>query len=213
MPLSQNSPAKVAPSRPGRPRGTSQRVNDDVLQATLALLLEGGSLKIEAIAERSGVHKTTLYRRWGNIDELVKAAIASVDMGELEFEDTGSLAGDVLMACRRFAMHFQKPEIISINRFIAGNRSSDNQLGQLMDDYWAGRHQLYRQMIDRAEARGEPVKPEQFSLAIEIIVGPMLLRSMMTDTVIDEALIQQISHSALDCLQHRGRPPTWPRID
>ncbi|MCB1696290.1 MAG: TetR/AcrR family transcriptional regulator [Halioglobus sp.] len=169
-----------------------------MLQATLALLVEGDHtrLTIDAIAERSGVHKTTLYRRWGSVSELVKAAIASVDMGELMFEDTGSLASDILSLSLRFAEHFQDPEIMAINRLIVSNRRSDNLLAQWMDEYWAGRHKLYHRIVGRAMARGEVVNADRFPVAVEMIVGPMVLRTMMTGTAIDEELIQQLARSA-----------------
>ena len=187
-----------SPDSPRRPRGPSTRVTTDVLQATLALLVEGDHtrLTIDAIAERSGVHKTTLYRRWGGVSELVKAAIASVDMGELMFEDTGSLASDILSLSHRFAEHFQNPEIMAINRLIVSNRRSDNPLAQWMDEYWAGRHKLYHRIVDHAMGRGEVVNADRFPVAVEMIVGPMVLRTMMTGTAIDEELIQQLARSA-----------------
>lgn len=50
-----------------------------VLAATLEILAEHGfaSLTIDEVAERAGVHTTTVYRRWGSRDGLVAAALAS----------------------------------------------------------------------------------------------------------------------------------------
>lgn len=187
---------------PRKPRGPSQLVTDKVLTATFELLVESGgaALKIEAIAERSGVHKTTLYRRWGGVRELVKDAIASVDMAEFSIDETASLKEDLASLAASFSEHFQKPKIIAINRLIAGSRGSDKQLADWMDDYWQGRHLLYRGAIDRAIARGESVYADRFALAIEMMVGPMLLRTIMTDEPLDEVLLKQLIESAYRCL-------------
>jgi AcrR family transcriptional regulator len=65
----------VPARRPGRPRDAA--VEGHVFEATLALLVEHGyaSLSVERIAERAGVSKATIYRRWPTKDALVLAAM------------------------------------------------------------------------------------------------------------------------------------------
>jgi AcrR family transcriptional regulator len=48
-----------------------------VLQAAIAELLRTGyaGLWVEAVAERAGVHNTTVYRRWGTPQRLVTDAL------------------------------------------------------------------------------------------------------------------------------------------
>ena len=57
------------------PRGATVRAN--VLAATLAELAEAGyaALTVEAVADRAGVHKTTVYRRWRDREALVIDAL------------------------------------------------------------------------------------------------------------------------------------------
>src|SRR5499425_2787077 len=54
----------TAPAR--KPDRRAERSRQAILDATLQLLAEGdvGSLTVEAVAARSGVAKTTIYRRW-----------------------------------------------------------------------------------------------------------------------------------------------------
>jgi AcrR family transcriptional regulator len=49
-------------------------------EATLALLREGGpsAVNVQAVAGRSGVAKTSIYRRYADRDDLLRAAISSV---------------------------------------------------------------------------------------------------------------------------------------
>jgi AcrR family transcriptional regulator len=51
-----------------------------VLDAVLELLVEGGpnAVTVEAVAQRSGVAKTTIYRQWSSRDDLVADVIGEV---------------------------------------------------------------------------------------------------------------------------------------
>ena len=78
---------------PGRPR--SAQADEAILQATLELLATDGyrRLTIEAVRERAGVGKATIYRRYGSKEELVSAAIAHLNSDIPLPDDTGSLQG------------------------------------------------------------------------------------------------------------------------
>jgi AcrR family transcriptional regulator len=63
--------------RLGRPR--SSEVDTRLAEAALTLLREGGptAVTVEAVAARSGVAKTTIYRRFSDRYELMRAAVGS----------------------------------------------------------------------------------------------------------------------------------------
>lgn len=65
-------------SRPGRPR--SKEADRRISAAALALLRSGGPavVTVEAVAAESGVAKTTIYRRYADRDEVLRAALADV---------------------------------------------------------------------------------------------------------------------------------------
>ncbi|SDD45422.1 TetR/AcrR family transcriptional regulator [Glycomyces harbinensis] len=67
--------AGAAPAK-GRPR--SEAVSQSILEAALDLIAEHGTItdvSVEAIAERSGVSKATIYRRWPSKEELIVTAV------------------------------------------------------------------------------------------------------------------------------------------
>ena len=66
-----------------RSRGRSARVVQEVLTATAEELGRSGyaALRIEDVAERAGVNKTTIYRRWPTKAALVKAENADRKIG------------------------------------------------------------------------------------------------------------------------------------
>ena len=62
----------------GRPRSTT--VDRQLLDTALKLLQEGGpaAVNVQAVAARSGVAKSTIYRRFSDRNELLRAALGSV---------------------------------------------------------------------------------------------------------------------------------------
>jgi AcrR family transcriptional regulator len=71
---------------------------DAILHATLEQLAERGydALTIDEVASRASASKATIYRRWRNKAELVRAALDALDAREAEIAETGSLRSDLL---------------------------------------------------------------------------------------------------------------------
>jgi AcrR family transcriptional regulator len=69
-----------APGRRSTGRPRSSEVDARLIEAALGLLREGGptAVNVEAVAARSGVAKTTIYRRHRDRHDLLRAAIGSV---------------------------------------------------------------------------------------------------------------------------------------
>ncbi|HMD95700.1 MAG TPA: helix-turn-helix domain-containing protein, partial [Trebonia sp.] len=85
------------PRRPGRPRDAA--ISERALAAARELLAERGfeATTIQAVAERSGVHASAIYRRWPSRIELIEEAVFP-GLSPLAVQPTGDLRGDV----RRF---------------------------------------------------------------------------------------------------------------
>ena len=63
--------------------GRSARIVDGVLEATAEELSRVGyaALRVDEVAERSGVNKTTIYRRWPTKSDLVRATLEHFKFG------------------------------------------------------------------------------------------------------------------------------------
>src|SRR4051794_22461247 len=87
---------KLAEAR-RRPGGRTARIRQSVLDAAFAQLGETGyaGFSLEAVARRSGVHKTTLYRHRPTRELLVADALDSRTDRDMPPIDTGSVAGDL----------------------------------------------------------------------------------------------------------------------
>jgi AcrR family transcriptional regulator len=80
-----------------RQGGRSARIQEAVHRATQALLNEvgRGEINVPMIAERAGVTPSTVYRRWGDLTQLLADAAAERLRPVADPDDTGSLAGDL----------------------------------------------------------------------------------------------------------------------
>jgi AcrR family transcriptional regulator len=91
----------MADRRPGRPRDAT--VEARVPEATQDVLIEVGfdQLTIDAVAERCGMSRATIYRRWNDKTELVVDAAAKL-LQSPAVPDTGDLRTDLLECGRAF---------------------------------------------------------------------------------------------------------------
>src|SRR5258708_479650 len=100
---------EVAVRRP--PGGRSARVRESLLHATLELLRERGldKLTVADIAERSGVHETSIRRRWGTKEGLICDALLNNSEQYLPIPDTGSLREDLAAFASELAAYLTTP--------------------------------------------------------------------------------------------------------
>jgi AcrR family transcriptional regulator len=156
-------PSAHEPDQPGRPAaasrpgGRSARVQAAVFGAAAELLREPdwSRISMAKIAERAGVNPTTVYRRWGSLENLVGALADATVSDRAPLPDTGTLAGDI----RAHSMTLVNDLTGENGRFllraliIAGNDTGD---GAPVQRALLGRTQNFRVLLERAAARGEP---------------------------------------------------------
>ena len=101
-----------APAGRVRPAGRGPEVRAAVLAATLAELAENGyaAVTVDNVARRSGVHKTTIYRRWKDREALVADAVAErAGTAKMPFPDTGDIDTDLLRLARMTVVFLTSP--------------------------------------------------------------------------------------------------------
>ena len=94
MDSSSNSTSSKSGPRPG---GRSARVQAAVHAAVQSLQQEVGrvALTVPLIAARAGVTPSTVYRRWGDLTDLLADVAVERMRPDMEPPDTGSVAGDL----------------------------------------------------------------------------------------------------------------------
>src|SRR2546425_10744327 len=95
------SPAAIPPqTKRGRPR--DPRTEKSILEAANELVIASGlaALTIEGVADRAGVGKASIYRRWPSKGALAFDAVVGTILATQPTPNTGSLEGDLMDVAR-----------------------------------------------------------------------------------------------------------------
>ena len=181
-----------------RTGGRSARVREAVLHATVEVLAESGyrGLSFEEVARRSGVHKTTVYRRWPSTAALVLDALLERSAEAVPVPDTGSVRDDLRRFVRAVAGNITSPLGAALVATLTGE-PADPATEAVVHDFWRARFALAGEILQRGIDRGEVRADVDAHLVVELLVAPLYLRLLVTrepvtrryaDRVVDLAL-------------------------
>ncbi|CAL9560032.1 TetR/AcrR family transcriptional regulator [Streptomyces sp. NPDC101145] len=187
--------------RPGtrRPGGRTARTRAAVRDAVLTGLAEHGypGLTVEYVAERSGVHKTTLYRRWGGVEELVADALDLAGEDSWTPPDTGGLEGDLRALAREVCDSFADPAVAAApTAFIAAAFQSERAADALRA-FYAERFARCEAVVERAVERGEAPAGTDAGAVVRAVSAPLFLRLFVTREHVDTALADQAAAATI----------------
>ena len=202
--LPGESPDEPATPR-RRPGGRTARIGAAVLDATLEILSEGGfaSLAVDEVAERAGVHKTTIYRRWGSREGLVGAALATQSGAQIPIPDTGGVRSDVAAVARSVAASLSSPLGRALAQTMVGH-ADDPEIGRITEDFWSTRFDRTDVIVERAIARGELPEGTDPRLLMEMVVAAVWFRSIATRAPVDDQLVTTVVDIVLAGVQDSG---------
>ena len=124
---------------------------------------------VAAVAERSGVHQATIYRRWGSVPALVEEVVTEQLSRTSPLPDTGSLRGDLERYAANVADDLAHPLAAAYLRAsLLGGEHAD---GPTPPPAYLRRLQQVQATLDRAAARGEPALSVQE--VVEVILVPL----------------------------------------
>ena len=124
-----------------RPGGRTARTRAAVLEAALDELAERGwdQASVETIASRAGVHKTTVYRRWGSKDRLVAEALEAAADQRIQIPDTGDIDQDLRALARAvLAILTSRDGAATVRALVAGAQDFPD-VGRVVRRFWATR--------------------------------------------------------------------------
>jgi AcrR family transcriptional regulator len=203
--------ANTTSHKTGRRR--SEKSHQAILEATLELFAEEGlaGLSIEGIAQRAGVGKTTIYRRWSAKEDIVSDALYLLRGGN-ELPDTGSIRDDLLyLAKGSLELYGGDPFMGKLFTKMMAELKTNPKVSQaFVEKVITPRLHEFRAIVERAQVRGEvraDLDPTFILLQIflSLILGGLFVEFLdpaaqhlyRPDTVVD-ALLQGIA------AQHSG---------
>ncbi|GAA2956538.1 MULTISPECIES: TetR/AcrR family transcriptional regulator [Streptomyces] len=183
----------MSPKPMTRPGGRSARVQESVHTAVRALVGETGreALTVPMVAARAGVTPSTIYRRWGDLQELLSDVAVERLRPETDPADLGSLRADLDAWAEQFLDEMSSPPGRAYIR--------DALLGD-PDGTNAGQCSAYAaEQIDavlkRAVRRGEAVPDTE--RVIDRVVAPMMYRILFRPGRPDSEYARELVTNAL----------------
>ena len=151
-----------------------------MLAAAYDVVAEQGydGLSVDAIAARSGVHKTTIYRRWKTADDVLFAAVVARAKDAIPLERTGDAVADLRSMSIAVADNLSDP----ISGAVAAatlSRPGNDRLAQLSERFWTQRLDAASEIVAAGQAEGVIDSILDPRIVIERIVGPIWFRAMV----------------------------------
>ncbi|WAZ25627.1 TetR/AcrR family transcriptional regulator [Streptomyces cinnabarinus] len=175
------------------PRGGRQRdpaADQAILHSTLGLLSEGcsfGDLSMDLVAQRAGVARATIYRRWRNKEELVLAALGSLDLPVPPLD--GLSLRERLVALVDQLRH--RGQDTHLHRLIGSLLGEAVRRPQLVERFEntvvAARHEALLRVLTDGIDSGELRADLDLDDAVEILTGPMAARLILRQRPVESA--------------------------
>jgi AcrR family transcriptional regulator len=194
---------RAAATPRGRPR--SETAHKAVLAAAAELLLDHGlhAVSMDAVAERAGVSKATIYRWWP------KKEILALDMLFTEWSavtpqqyESGLLRSDLIALLSAWTrLSSGRPYGRVVAALLAEARTDPAFSAEYQRRMLEPRRDQARMIFAHAVARGEIPGETKVELAIDLLYGPLYHRLLHGHAPLDDQFVDELVEMALRGIQ------------
>ncbi len=175
------------PKRRGAP------VVERVLEVTLEVLAEQGyhRLSVPEVAERAGLNKTSVYRRWPTKEALVAAALESALGHDAPLPDTGALTSDMQALVLGAVRWGGSPVGRGVMKTLLSDRA-EPEVRSLIDGLLRRRASGPVALFRRASDRGELSPDADVPMALSVIAGAISHRLFVENARATKAWVARL---------------------
>jgi AcrR family transcriptional regulator len=189
------------PATAERPRGRPRSAIADqaIREAAVDLFAERGfeGFSVEDVADRAGVSKATVYRRYPSKVDLVVEAGSCLATDEIRFPDTGNLRDDVRGLARSLVNAFENTRAGKVMPVMTFERRRYPELDAGYRRFLADRKARTRAVLRRAVQRGELPGDTDIGVMSSMLVGPIFHRLMITQEPLNDAFVDALVDALL----------------
>jgi AcrR family transcriptional regulator len=195
----------VTTESPQRGRPRSQKAHQAILAAAAELLLAHGlaAISMDAVAERAGVSKATIYRRWPTKEALALDALYTEWAAARPYaRDTGTLRGDLLSLLRPWArLASSRPYARVIAALLAEAQADPVFAAEYRHRVVEPRRDQARAIFQRAIDRGEIPGDTKVDVALDLLYGPLYHRLLHGHAPVNDRFVRDVVDMALTGIQ------------
>ena len=148
--------------------------------------------RVDRVAERASVHRSTLYRHWATPAELIREAIVTWEMASIPVaRERGEWRTDLQAICRAFRDSLATPEAVTLMRTLVVANAVDPELRDVLLERWQRPEMV--DLVARAQERGEVPAHFEPGQIIELIAAPFVLRAAVTMMPLDDDFVDFVA--------------------
>jgi AcrR family transcriptional regulator len=195
MGTGENATAGAAePQRRGRPR--SEKAKAAILEAVTELLLARGlsGVSMDAVAERAGVSKATIYRWWPTKEALALDALYTEWAAVAPLpRNTGSLRADLLSLLRPWVRLTTSRPYSRVIAALITHAQTDPEFGLIyLSRLVEPRREQGRAIFRRAIERGDLPPDTKIEVAVDMIYGPLYHRLLHGHAPLSDSFVRDV---------------------
>jgi AcrR family transcriptional regulator len=192
--------------------GRGAKVRAAVHAATLAELVDKGyaALSVESVAQRAGVHKTTVYRRWKDRESLLSDTLSEHMAADIPVPDTGTIQTDLLALARSLVQSFTTPIGQAILAAMFTGAAHVPEIAAVRSNVFHDRLAQAEPVVRRAVDRGELPAGTDAAELLKTLAAPIYLRLLITGDPVDDAAAEQAARVTLAAARAGALRPAPP---
>ncbi|MFJ5225585.1 TetR-like C-terminal domain-containing protein [Streptomyces sp. NPDC088400] len=185
------------PHGSARPGGRTARTRAAVLAAALEELgtREFSALTMDTLAERSGVHVSTIRRRWRTVEGVV-IDLLSQHSATIPTPDSGDFRRDLHELAQAIAEFHGTLRNRNVIEGIIAAAAHDPHIADIVRATFTARIEHVTRIVGHAVARGELSPDVDAKEVIEALSAPFYYRILVLRGSVDERLVQLSAEAA-----------------
>jgi AcrR family transcriptional regulator len=190
-------PSPPVPRRLGRPRSEASRQR--ILGAARELLEERGlrGMTIEALAERAGTSKVTVYRWWSHKAAVVLDAMLAETSPRMPYRESSSPVEALRDQMRSFVRFLNGRHGLFLAA-VAAEGMVDDVVGRAYREHWVKpRRDDARKLLGRAIAAGELADDTDIEVTLDALFGPLYYRLLIKHAPLTRGFAEALFRSVM----------------
>ena len=177
--------------------------------AVRALTAEGAPFGVAEVAARSGIHATTLYRRWQTLEGLLLDVAAEDLARSAPLQPTGDLRADLLHWGRALTADVARPGGLAFFTAIARAGRQPDATARSVEELLAPRLEQVTALLDAADARVLSAQDVVLLLVAPVYLAALLGLSATPGGSVDvEVLVDNVMAVRDHRMRDRPRTPS-----